>query len=95
MTSSSAFVLDRCQAGSYSFPVSAEFYATSVAAEKVGVTRATIQQWIKDGRIRAPKIQARAGKPPVRLWSSGDVARLRDLKTEMQMKKIRRPRNKV
>jgi excisionase family DNA binding protein len=75
--------------------VNSESYTTSAAAKKVGVTRATIQQWIKDGRIRAPKIQARAGKPPVRLWNATEVALLKDLKLEMQLKKIRRSRNKV
>lgn len=67
---------------------------TAVAAKKIGVTRATLQQWIKDGRVRAPRIQVRPGKPPVRLWNDSDVARLLKLKKQME-KKIGRPKKRA
>jgi excisionase family DNA binding protein len=57
---------------------------TSAAAKKIGVTRATLQQWIKDGRVRAPRIQVRIGKPPVRLWSTSDIAKLEVVKKQIK-----------
>jgi predicted site-specific integrase-resolvase len=72
--------------------VTTESHTTAAIAKKVGVTRATIQQWIKDGRIRPPKIQAREGKPPVRLWSQSAIASLRKLKEEMKLRRIRKPK---
>ena len=84
-----------CQVVLYKSLVSPESYTTAATAKKVGVTRATIQQWIKDGRIQAPKIQVRTGKPPVRLWSDADIVHLRDLKKQMQAKKTGRPRKRA
>jgi predicted site-specific integrase-resolvase len=76
--------------------VSPRSYTTIAAAEKIGVTRATLQQWIKDGKVRPPKIQPRAGKPPVRLWDDSDIARLRKLREEMQAKmRIGRPKKRA
>lgn len=66
-------------------------YTTTVAAKKVGVTRATLQQWIKDGRLRAPAIQTRPGEPPVRLWNDSDLARIRSVKETMKQR-IGRPK---
>jgi excisionase family DNA binding protein len=76
----------------YGSVVATESYTTAAVAKKVGVTRATIQQWIKDGRIRPPRIQARDGKPPVRFWSQSEIERLRKLKEEMKLKRIRKPK---
>lgn len=68
-------------------------YTTTAAAQKVGVTRATLQQWIKDGRLRAPAIQTRPGEPPVRLWNDADLARIRRVKKAMK-ERIGRPKKR-
>jgi DNA-binding transcriptional MerR regulator len=76
--------------------VSFKTYTTEAVAKKVGVTRATLQQWIKIGSVRPPEIQARAGKPPVRLWNDSDIARLQVVKKRMQEKMRKgRPKKKV
>jgi excisionase family DNA binding protein len=68
-------------------------YTTTVVAQKVGISRATLQQWIKDGRLRAPDIQTRPGEPPVRLWKDSDLARIREVKKAMK-EKIGRPKKR-
>jgi excisionase family DNA binding protein len=75
--------------------VSPHLYTTKIAAKRVGVTRATIQQWIKDGRVQAPGIQVRPGKSPVRLWKHANILFLRGLKKQMQAKKTGRPKKRV
>ena len=55
-------------------------FTTSEAAREVGVSRTTVQNWIKLGLVRPPELQVRAGQPPGRLWTSRDVSRLRTLK---------------
>jgi DNA-binding transcriptional MerR regulator len=66
-------------------------YTTTEAAKKTGVTRATLQAWIKTGRVQPPEIQVRSGKSPVRLWTTSDVARLRAMKNLI---KVGRPKKK-
>ncbi len=66
-------------------------YTTTEAAKRVGVTRATLQAWIKSGRVRPPEIQVRFGKSPVRLWTASDIARLEVVKDKS---KIGRPKKK-
>jgi predicted site-specific integrase-resolvase len=71
--------------------MSPKSYTTTEAAKVVGVSRATIQAWVKDGVVKPPNIQSRPGRPPVRLWSSLDVNRLKSVKKEMQ-NRIGRPK---
>jgi excisionase family DNA binding protein len=66
-------------------------YTTTEVARKLGVSRATLQQWIKDGRLRPPRIHVRVGKPPVRMWTKADIGRLQSVKEQMQ-KKVGRPK---
>jgi DNA-binding transcriptional MerR regulator len=66
-------------------------YTTTEAAKEVGVSRATIQSWIKNGLVRPPQIQSRPENSPVRLWTAADVARLKSLKGKI---KTGRPRKK-
>jgi len=61
-------------------------YTTTEAAEAVGITRATLQDWIKKGKFVAPKLQ-QLGKIGVRLWSVADVARLKVVKKEIYQAK--------
>jgi len=68
-------------------------YTTTEAAKAVGVTRATIQAWVRDGVVKPPNIQSRPGRPPVRLWSSSDVNELKSVKKAMQ-ERVGRPKGK-
>jgi predicted site-specific integrase-resolvase len=61
-------------------------YATAEAARKSGITRATLQDWIKKGKIVAPKL-ALVGNISVRLWTESDVAHLRAVKKRIYQEK--------
>jgi len=52
---------------------------TAEAARVAGISRATLQVWIKDGRIKAPKTRL-IGGTAVRLWSKADIDRVRKFK---------------
>jgi excisionase family DNA binding protein len=51
-------------------------YTTRQAAEKLGVHRVTLQNWITEGSIPAPKIQV-IGGGSMRLWSDADIEKAR------------------
>lgn len=70
--------------------MSSKLYTTKQAANAVGVSRQTLQAWIKAGKVKAPKLRLleRVG---ARLWSESDVARLKRIK---QRSKTGRPRKK-
>jgi excisionase family DNA binding protein len=68
------------------FSMSPKTYTTTEAAEVAGITRATLQDWIKKGKFAAPKLQ-RLGKVSVRLWTASDVARLKAVKKEIYQEK--------
>jgi excisionase family DNA binding protein len=55
---------------------------TTEAAKAAGVSRATLQDWIKRGKFRAPRTQLRNGHA-VRLWTDFDVERLRTVKKKI------------
>ena len=59
---------------------------TAEAAGKVGITRATLQDWIKKKKFAPPRM-ARVGKIKVRLWSTSDIARLRAVKKDIYQEK--------
>jgi predicted DNA-binding transcriptional regulator AlpA len=59
---------------------------TGEAAAAVGITRATLQDWIKKRKFAAPKLQ-RLGNNSVRLWTATDVARLKAVKKEIYQEK--------
>ena len=46
----------------------------------------TLQDWIKKGKCKAPKL-ARVGGIKVRLWTASDVARLKAVKKEIYQEK--------
>jgi predicted DNA-binding transcriptional regulator AlpA len=69
--------------------MSAKSYSTQEAAAAAGLTRATLQDWIKKKKFAAPKLQ-RLGNVGVRLWTASDVARLKAVKKEIYQEK--RPR---
>ena len=51
----------------------------------MGVSRATLQVWIKGEKVRAPKTRLIGGKA-IRLWTSADLNRLRAVKREIYRK---------
>jgi excisionase family DNA binding protein len=68
-------------------------YSTGEAAEAVGISRATLQAWIANKKIAAPK-KKRLGKVTVRIWTASDLARLRKTKESVYWKGQGRPRKK-
>jgi len=66
--------------------MSPKSYTTREAADAVGITRATLQDWIKKRKFAAPKLK-RLGNVGVRLWTASDVARLKAAKKEIYQEK--------
>lgn len=67
---------------------------TAEAAKAVGIARHTLQQWIREGRVKAPKPILRDGRG-VRLWSDADVRRLAQVKADTYRKgRGRKPKPK-
>jgi excisionase family DNA binding protein len=58
----------------------AHHFTTAEAAEAAGVTRATLQAWLKTGRIKGPRLRLREDGKAVRLWTAIDVVRISELK---------------
>jgi predicted DNA-binding transcriptional regulator AlpA len=72
--------------------MSAKAYSTQEAADAAGITRATLQDWIKKRKFAAPKL-LRLGNVGVRLWTASDVARLKAAKKEIyQLHQAKRPK---
>jgi len=57
--------------------MASRLYTTREVAERVGVSRQTLQAWIAEQRIKAPAVIRAAG---VRLWSASDLARVLKVK---------------
>jgi excisionase family DNA binding protein len=66
--------------------MSPKTYTTSEAAKQVGITRATLQDWIKKRKFAAPKL-TKLANITVRLWTASDVARLKAVKKEIYQEK--------
>ncbi len=64
---------------------------TEQAAQRVGITRVTLQTWIAKRKIKAPDTQLRGGRA-VRLWTDSDVAALRLDKKRLYQQQVGRPR---
>ena len=62
-----------------------EGLTTRQAAEAVGINRVTLQRWIAAGLVKAPKAVVRGGRA-VRLWSEGDLEKLRTKKEQIYRK---------
>jgi excisionase family DNA binding protein len=63
--------------------MSSQLLSTVELARQAGVPRATLQYWIKEGKIAAPKIRLRNGVA-VRLWTTADVEKARKLKGTLE-----------
>jgi len=71
-----------------------ERLTTSEAAKTVGIARHTLQRWIKEGRVVAPRATLRDGRG-VRLWSDADLRRLAKIKASSYRKgRGRKPKPK-
>jgi excisionase family DNA binding protein len=67
---------------------------TVEAAKAVGIARHTLQRWIHEGRVKAPKPILRNGRG-VRLWSDADMRKLAQIKEETYRKgRGRKPKPK-
>jgi DNA-binding transcriptional MerR regulator len=71
--------------------MNAKTCTTKQAAAKAGITRATLQAWIKDKKIKPPKPTLEGAKAK-RLWTVSDLAHLRDVKKRIYRKGEGRPR---
>jgi DNA-binding transcriptional MerR regulator len=56
-----------------------KLYTTVEVAKMAKIPRATLQYWIAARKISAPRVRLRKGKA-VRLWSTAQVERVRELK---------------
>jgi len=68
-------------------------YTTEQAAKAVGITRATLQAWIKARKITPPP-PTLEGAMAKRLWSASDLGRLREAKKRIYWKGQGRPSKK-
>jgi excisionase family DNA binding protein len=55
---------------------------TRYAAKQVGISLMTLQRWIADENIRAPRLQILDGRA-TRIWDADDLERLRLLKEKI------------
>ena len=58
---------------------------TAEAAKAAGIARHTLQGWIRNGRVKAPKPVIENGRA-VRLWSDADMKRLTQVKASTYRK---------
>lgn len=79
-----------CYAG---FAMSSGPYTTEQAAEQVGISRQTLQAWIRTKKITPPK-PTLDGARSKRLWTESDLARLRKVKEKIYWTGQGRPRKR-
>jgi excisionase family DNA binding protein len=53
--------------------------STEDVAKQVGIGRVTLERWLSDGKVRAPKT-IRYGRINLRQWTDADVERVRKYK---------------
>ena len=69
-------------------------FSTPEAARKCGIHHITLQRWVSEGRIEAPKLQ-RVGGVVVRLWREHDLEQVRKYKQKNYGKgRGRKPKRK-
>lgn len=73
--------------------VSPETYTTREAAGKAGITRATLQAWIKDKKVKPPE-PTLEGARAKRVWSESDLSQLRATNGKIYWRSHKRLRKK-
>jgi excisionase family DNA binding protein len=68
-------------------------YSTIQVAELLGITSDTLHRWIREGKVKAPPIQALGGMR-VRMWSEEHVEAVRKYKAEHYRKKPNRKKRR-
>jgi len=56
-------------------------FSTVKVAKMLGIGWSTLYRWIVDGKVKAPPVQSLNGLE-IRLWSEGDIERLKKYKKE-------------
>ena len=69
--------------------MSPKLYTTGQAAKKAGISRVTLQEWVRRGIVRAPELRISGGRA-VRLWTDADVAKLKSVEVPMGRPKKKR-----
>ncbi len=60
------------------------------------MSRATLQDWLKMGRIKGPRLRLRKDGKAVRLWTAIDIVRISKLKGKVLHKgRGRKPKSKL
>jgi hypothetical protein len=57
-------------------------WTTGEAARAAKISRASLQEWIRLGKVIAPRVQLIKGKA-VRVWNARDIKELRAVKSEI------------
>jgi excisionase family DNA binding protein len=73
------------------FAMSPKLHTTEEAAKAVGISRATLQAWIKARKFKQPK-PTLEGAVAKRLWTESDLGRLREAKKKIYWKGQGRPK---
>jgi len=71
-----------------------QFYSTSQAAAKIGVSRQTLYSWIESGMVDAPK-PIKAGGASVRLWTQADIAKAGKAKNKLKPGRPKKRRDRT
>ncbi len=50
--------------------------STAGVAKRIGISESTLERWLADGKIKAPK-PLRVGQKVFRLWTDQDIERVR------------------
>lgn len=68
--------------------------STAEIAALVGIHRATLEEWISKGKVKAPKT-VRVGQRIFRIWTAQDIARIRRYKEKFYRKGRGRKKRKA
>jgi hypothetical protein len=71
-----------------------KLYATGAAAKAAGITRATLQMWIRTDRIAAPPIQL-VDNRAVRVWSEADIGRIKAFRGTLKPGRVPKKKSTV
>jgi excisionase family DNA binding protein len=66
-------------------PMAEKFYTTGEAAAAIGVSRQTLQTWIAEGKVGAPKVIGNT-----RVWSESHVKELQRLNRKGRGRKLKK-----